>query len=104
MTQFEKFKNMDIDHLAEWIDEYGQFDSSPWMSWFDEKYCKNCPDIIYKYADDSREFPCSYCEVYNTCKFFPDLDEVPDNKMIIKMWLGSEVEVNELYEMWCRDE
>ena len=92
MKQFEKFKNMDINQLSEWIDEYGQFDSSPWMSWFDQKYCKNCEDIMCKYEDGESEFPCSYCEVYDICKFFPDLDEVPDNKMIIKMWLESEVE------------
>ena len=28
-----------------------------------------------------REFPCSYCELNGNCKFFPNLDEIPDNKM-----------------------
>ena len=91
-TIFGKFKSMNIDELAEWLDEYGQFDSSPWMSWFDQKYCKNCEDIMCKYEDGEREFPCSYCELNGNCKFFPDLDEAPDNKRIIKMWLESEVE------------
>ena len=85
MVQFEKFKSMDIDQLSAWLDEYGQFDSSPWMLWFDRKYCKNCQDVMCKSADASREFPCSYCELYDTCKFFPDFHEAPDNKMIIKM-------------------
>ena len=38
------------------------------------------------------EFPCSYCELNGNCKFFPNLDETPDNKMVTKMWLESEVE------------
>lgn len=91
MTNYERITHMRVDEMAKWIDEHGMFDNSPWMSWFDQKYCKNCPDIICKYVDDSREFPCSYCEVYNTCKFFQNLDDVPDNKMIIKMWLESSI-------------
>ena len=91
-TVFDKFKSMNIDKLAEWIDEHGQSDSSPWMSWFDQKYCKNCEDILCKYEDGVREFSCSYCELNSNCKYFLDSDEVPDNKMIIKMWLESEVE------------
>ena len=88
---FEKFKSMNIDELAEWLDKYGMFDNSPWMSWFDQKYCKNCEDIMCKYEDSEREFPCSYCELNGNCKFFSGLDEVPDNKKIIKMWLESEI-------------
>ena len=92
MTNYEHIKSMSIDKFSEWLDEYGQFDSSPWMSWFEQKYCKICPNVMCKSADDTRIFPCSYCEVYDTCRFFQDLDEAPDNKMIIKMWLKSEVE------------
>lgn len=92
---FDKFKSMNIDELAEWLDKYGMFDNSPWMSWFDQKYCKNCEDIMCKYEDSEREFPCSYCELNGNCKFFPDLDEVPDNKMSIKMWLESEIHQGE---------
>lgn len=86
---FDKFKSMNIDELAEWLDKYGTFDNSPWMSWFDQKYCKRCEDIMCKYEDGKREFLCSYCELNGNCKFFPNLDEVPDNKMSIKMWLES---------------
>ena len=92
MTNYEYITHMSVDEMAEWLDKYGMFDSSPWMSWFDELYCKRCPYVMCKSADDSRIFPCSYCEVYDTCRFFQDLDEVPDNKMIVKMWLESEVE------------
>lgn len=92
MNNWAKLKNMSTEDLAEWLDQYGQFDNSPWMSWFDEKYCKNCESIMCHYEDNTHEFPCSYCELNGSCKFFPDLDEVPGNKMIIKMWLETEIE------------
>lgn len=92
MNNWAKLKNMSTEDWAEWLDQYGQFDNSPWITWFGQKYCKNCENIMCKYEDGEREFPCSYCEVYDTCKFFPDLDEVPGNKMIIKMWLETEIE------------
>lgn len=92
MTNYEHITHMRVDEMAKWIDKYGMFDNSPWMSWFDQKYCKNCEDIMCKYEAGTREFPCSYCEVYDTCRFFQDLDDILDNKMIIKMWLESEVE------------
>ena len=43
ITWFEKMKSMDIEELSEWLDENGQFDNSPWMKWWDENYCNNCP-------------------------------------------------------------
>lgn len=97
MTRFEKFKNMDIEAFAEWLDEYGMFDGSPWMEWWNEKYCNNCPAEHGYLPDDSgfnrwyvpTEF--AWCECNNKCRFFPDMDEAPSNKDIIKMWLESVV-------------
>ena len=83
---------MSTEGLAEWLDKYGAFDNSPWITWFDEKYCNNCEAIMCKYEDGEREFPFSYCELNGNCKFFPKLDETPDNKRITKMWLESEAE------------
>lgn len=91
MTQFEKLKNMKIDEFAEWLDKYGAFDGSPWIQWFDALYCNNCESIMCHHINSEHEFPCSWCELKGKCKFFPDLDEAPDNKMIVKMWLESEV-------------
>ena len=87
MTNFEKFKSMNIEELSEWFDQYGQFDDSPWGNWFNERYCENCESIMCHYEDSKYEFPCSWCELHNKCKFFQELDDVPDNKDIIKMWL-----------------
>lgn len=80
--------------MAEWLDQYGMFDNSPWMIWFDQQYCKNCEDVVCKYENDKKEFSCSYCELNDKCKFFPEYDEAPSNKEIIKMWLESESEDN----------
>lgn len=91
MTRFEQIKLMNIDELSKWLDAYGQFDGSPWMDWFDGLYCQNCPSIICHYENGYGEFPCCWCEINDKCKFFPEMDEMPNNKEIIKMWLESEV-------------
>ena len=41
MTNFQHLQSISIDELAKWLDEYGQFDNSPWSTWFAEKYCDN---------------------------------------------------------------
>lgn len=88
MNNFEKFKQMSIDELAEWLDEHGNFDSSPWMKWFDKKYCANCESIMTHPVDyPNLNIPCAYCELEKKCKFFPDMKEPPDTLKIIKMWL-----------------
>ncbi len=92
MNNFEKLKSMSVEELAKWLDKHGQFDNSPWITWFDQKYCKNCEDIMCKYEDGEREFPCAYCEIHDTCKFFPNFNYVPGNEDVVKMWLESNVE------------
>lgn len=95
MTNFEKLKEMPINIFAEWLDEYLAFDDVPHMQWFDRKYCRNCPSIMCHYENSERELPCSWCEIHGKCKFFQEMDEVPENKEIIKMWLESEVIKND---------
>lgn len=92
MTNFENIKAMSVEELASWLDKHGRFDNSPWIAWFDTLYCGNCEPIICHYPESKREFSCSYCELEGQCKFFPDMDHVPDNEDIIKMWLQLEVE------------
>ena len=101
MTNFERLKAMPIDELAEWLDENGLFDGSPWMNWFDKTYCDKCESIKCKYKDveqlygfdnesSEREIECAYCEVYGKCKFFDEIDDIPNNLAIIKLWLKEE--------------
>ena len=91
MNNFEKLRQMDIDQAAEWLDKHGQFDSSPWVEWFDDTYCQNCEKIKGSVMDLSKEVECAWCEVHDKCQFFPDRSEVPEGKQIVKLWLESEV-------------
>lgn len=103
MVNFERLQSMSIDEFAEWLDKNCMFDNSPWMNYFNEKYCEKCESIKCKYteADEklgitpfshSGEIECAYCELENKCRFFQELDDVPSNIEMIKMWLEKEAE------------
>ena len=102
MNNLKYLQSMPIDELAKWLDKHGQYDISPWSIWFNEKYCNNCESIKCKYVEAKErldvtpfynsEIECAYCELEKKCKFFPELEDIPDNLEIIKMWLESEVE------------
>lgn len=82
MIRFEELKNMDIDEFAKWIDENGQFDNSPWMTWWDELYCQNCEAVMCHHIEAKeklgfepfyeKDVECAYCEIYKKCKYFLD--------------------------------
>lgn len=93
-SNFERLKSMSVDELAEWLDENGKFDNSLWMQWFDQKYCKNCEDVERHYESDGyyTRMCFAYCELNHKCRFFPNLDDAPNNEDIIKLWLEEEVE------------
>lgn len=93
---------MSLEDFTAWLDEYGQFDHSPWSEWFAKKYCDNCESIKVTYIDAKEKlgldpfynesFECAFCELADECgvkkcRFFPDLEDIPDNKEVIKMWL-----------------
>lgn len=90
MTNFENFKFKNIDELVDWLDEYGDFDNAPWNKWWDKNYCSKCEPITsgsgygYEYAP---------CEFSNKCVFFENMNEIPDHKQVIKMWLELESDV-----------
>lgn len=107
MTNFENLKKMSLEDFTAWLDEYGQFDHAPWSDWFAKKYCDNCESIKVTYIDAkeklglhpfyNQSFECAFCELADgcgvkKCRFFPDLEDVPDNKEVIKMWLSEETE------------
>ena len=99
MTNFDFLRSMSVDELAEWLDENGQFDNSPWANWFNDKYCSNCESITCKVEGANigvtplypeHEIDCAYCEIHKNCRFFKDQNKVPDVTDIIKMWLLEE--------------
>ena len=107
MTNFKHIQSMNIEELAEWLDKYGMFDDSLWANWFNHRYCENCESIECKYDRAKVELgitpfydetiECAYCELTDgsgikRCRFFPELNDIPDNKKIIEMWLIEEAE------------
>lgn len=95
ITNFEKLKSMTIDELADWLDKYSQYEDSPWATWFNNTYCNKCEPIKCAVDEKNAFFPghtvdCAYCELEHKCKHFPELEDVPDNKAVIKMWLEEE--------------
>lgn len=103
MTNFIKFKAMTLEELVDFLDEFGQFDGSPWMEWFGRYYCDKCESIKCKYTEAEEklgispllvrgEVDCAYCELNDHCKFFPKIKGIPDNKEVIKMWLSEEAD------------
>ena len=97
MNNFEHLQTMPIDQLVEFLDTNGHHDAI-WWKWFEEKYCDNC-ELETVYVDDPNcefiwktECEFAYCAVHDKCRFFQDMDQEPDNKEIIKLWLESEIE------------
>lgn len=85
MTVFDNIKNLNIDEFVDWLDENILCDNAPWWKHFDDNYCSKCIAEI-----DNRNHKCGYCELNGKCRYFQDLDNIPDRKQIIKMWLASE--------------
>lgn len=94
MNNFEKLQSLDIEQFAEWLDQNGMWDNSPWSKWFDLKYCQQCESVKATVKDyfGIRECDFAWCELEHKCRYFADYEEVPDCKEVIKMWLEVEVE------------
>ena len=93
MKMIDKIKSKSLDEFAEWLDRYDScYRDSPWMNWWNKKYCDNCPSEIGRFEGSNRDVEFCWCELYDKCKFFQDMDKIPNNKEMIKMWLESEGE------------
>lgn len=93
MTNYEKLtKTMDRGTLAEWLNRAVEYCHSPWDRWFDKNYCQKCPDIMGWHEKYHKEIPLCWCEVHDTCKFFPEIDYQLNDPDIIKMWLDAEAD------------
>lgn len=90
MNRFEKINTKNIDEFAEWLDEHGTYDYSAWAKWWDNNYCLKCESVIAYIPEFDGEHECAWCEINGKCKFFQELDDIPDNKQVIKLWLESE--------------
>lgn len=85
MTVFENIHSKNIDELVEWLDENGAYNYTPWERWFRKTYCKKCGTF------SANEYEFSWCELHNKCKYFQDINKMPNRKQMIRLWLESEV-------------
>ena len=94
MTVFEsiKSKTNNIDEIVEWMDKYCAFDQAPYMTWWDNNYCKKCAAEVVDDPEGCGFLQAAYCELHDKCKYFQDMDDIPTIKETIKMWLESECE------------
>lgn len=92
MTVFDNINSKNIDEFVEWLHKIGMHESSPWMKFFDDNYCKKCEPEVADDPDAGWHLSSAYCELHDKCKYFKDIDDIPSIKQIIKMWLESEYE------------
>lgn len=92
MNNFEKLQSMPMDELAEWLSKHLAFDEAPHTIWFSKNCCDKCEPVEGHWEGTFGTHKCefAYCELEHKCKFFPEMDEVPDDLTIVKMWLESE--------------
>ena len=95
MTIFEYINEQvkDIDKFVDWLDKYWTTYDSPWIKWWDDNYCKKCESEETYVAGFNRECNVAWCELNKGCKFFKEIQAIPNDKQIIKMWLKSECEI-----------
>lgn len=93
MTQFEALKEKNLVEFAQWLLELQDGSEFPWDVWFNENYCKKCKSIIKLVSNPfcpSKQMiqEYSFCEIHNCCRFFPEYEVLPSEK-IIELWLAS---------------
>ena len=100
-TNYDNLHSMTPEELAEFLTGIFSHDIAPWEDWFATTYCDKCESIeltreeyhaIFGCSFYAPKTNCSYCEVKGTCRYFPDMSAVPDNKDTIRMWLEFEVD------------
>lgn len=97
MTIFDNFKAKNkaknIDELADWLYEHCNFDDAPWWKYWDENYCGKCDGEVACVPElNNKEMEFAWCELHDKCRFFQDMNDIPSEKQIVKMWLESEIE------------
>ena len=91
MTVFKQIKNMTLDELAVWIRDNWLHDGDLVIDWWDKNYCQKCEPEKITFPNIDHEYECCYCEKYDKCRYFTELDKMPDDLMRVKLWLQSHV-------------
>ena len=90
MNVFEKIKSMNIDEFTEWFYENCIDVPDPSLEWWNDTYCSKCEPEDDPLESSWHKF--AWCELHDNskCKYFQDLDDIPDYKQIVRLWLESE--------------
>lgn len=100
-TNYELLVSKSKEELASFLSENVQYDDTPWEKWFNRNYCKKCEPItlpmreyytIFGCSSYAETMTCAYCELKGKCKFFPDMNDIPDTYNTILMWLEDKTE------------
>lgn len=92
MTNLENIRKMSAEALAQYLGALGSLETSPWMVWWNKRYCNECESVKTYVPYLDKEADCAFCELENQCRFFPELSEGPDIDQIIVLWLKAEKE------------
>lgn len=91
MNNYERIRAMTIDDLAEYLsDKWSHYDD-PSMEWWNDNHCSKCESVSVYVEHLGRNLDFAWCELNdNKCKFYLELDGLPNSKEVMKMWLESE--------------
>ena len=90
MTRLDQIKNMNNDELVEFLSKLDNEDS-PWNVMLNQR-CSYCPIFIVQYEDeDDFKHEVAFCEKFNKCIYFPEVEGLPSTLDIVKLWLNEEV-------------
>lgn len=103
MNNYERIRNMSIDDLAEFLDERWSHDNDPSIEWWNRKYCGHCEPVMkhVNFSGRETEMDFAWCEVNGKCKYFPELEEYPNTKQMMKLWLEEEIESDDWDDGLC---
>lgn len=85
MKVFDALNSKNVDELAKWFNDNFNLDYAPWVNWWDKNHCDKCESIFKDYME------WAWCEINGKCKFYKELDSIPNNEQMIKLWLESEI-------------
>ena len=100
MKWFEKIqKDMTVQELAKFLDSVHDYDSSPWISYFQKEFCDKCEPIIATAPgswsfEPEKEYEFAPCELINEDGTHNNPCGYANCKTVelVKLWLNSEVE------------
>lgn len=92
LTNYESIRQKSIHEMEEWLHKYGEYEGTPWQKWWKENHCDKCETVTETCVDSGKEYDFCYCDLERKCRFYPEMEEEPSLKQVIRMWLEAEAE------------